>query len=539
MASTFKSIVGATSAGTRQMESIAEHAVKMAAGMDLGADVGAGGSAGGSLMGSGTKTSKRRYELFRSWVFVCIRAIAQRVSGQPICVGQIHGVDKNPQRRMVPGGTKTRSISVREKSVLPSSVKAIATRGQQSFEVFEQHAILDLLDNPNPAQGKHAFFFQTLINYYLTGLSYWVYGVGPEKKPEIWAVPSHWIVPKHDGGLFTGYGLKVSETSEEILLDPAHVGRFYFPDPSDLKCAVSPVETQMEAIVTDRYIQKTQETMFENGLFPAIVLKVGKNIGPDGKPMETRPVLSPKQRRTIIAGIRKVWGGVSTYGDPAIIDGLIEGIERLQTTPREMDFERSGEIVKKRIFQMFGVNPITVGEVTASNRAQAVEAEKNLASGVINPLCDTLSNVLTSMLGPLFGSSERLIVWIEEFAPIDAELELRRWTEARKNGDVTTDEFRAYVLNLPPMEEEEDEDESGAGEEDPAAEDPPADDEDPAADDGENIDGGADEQAGKGVGRKGTKGREPLSRGAIGNLHAQQVATTSKEVERVLARFFR
>ena len=102
--------------------------------------------------------------------------------------------------------------------------------------------------------------------------------------------------------------------------------------------------------------------------------------------------------------------------------------------------------------------------------------------------------------------------------------------------DVTTDEFRAYVLNLPPMEED-DTDESGIGE-DPAG-DAPADEDVPPADEGDDVDNDAGEQAGKSRTRRSTKSREPLSRAAIGDLHAQQVETTSREVERVLSRFFR
>lgn len=507
----FGEIVKASEARHRQMVTSASRAVKMAQGLPVAESV---ASQDNSMLMRGSRVSSRRYELLRSWVFVCIHAIARRVSGQPLHVGIQQGAQPNQPR----GGQRLRKAQVHERSKMPATIRAKASSAYQELMVYEEHPVLDLFAMPNPAQDKHAFFMQTLVNYYLTGIAYLLYGQSKEGRPELWAVPSHWITPKHEGGLFTSYELKTSDITEPITLDPENVGRFYFPDPADLKRSISPIETQLEAVTTDRHIQKAQENAFENGIYPSIILKVGRNVGPDGTVTETRPVLTAKQRRQISTAVKKVWGGVANFGDPAIVDGLIEGIERLQATPREMDFKQSGEIVKKRIFQMFGLNPITVGEITAANRAQAVEAEKNLANGVVNPLIDGLSNLLTLMLGPLFEPNRRLCIWLEEHAPVDPELELKRWAIAKQHDVVTVDEFRAHVLNLGPKEEEEGEDEP-----DPGGGGDPEDADDPGLDDP----------------MRAAKGKRRLTRRGVHRLHVKQAKQHEEEVSRVLARFFR
>lgn len=441
--------------------------------------VGGGGGDGGSGSGGvvsdmgqeiagtfgsiGSNNKQKLYAHFRNWVYVSVNAIAKRAAGQPWQLAKVLGAEGNPDRKQrwpntLKASRSSRSYStaimsaVQRKS-LPKSLRTKAAK--QELEAIYQHDLLDVLEQPNGVQGKYEFLYMTICSLLMTGESYWIGGETDDGRIEIWAVPTSWITPKHEGGLFTGYKLQTGESAQGTDLEPEQVVRMYFPDPSNIKASVSPMQTQISAIRVDGSIQSAQEKMFDNGIFPNVVLKVGTSIGPDGSSTGRRPRLTGPQRRQLIAAIRKVWGGVAHYGDPAIIDGLIEGIEKLTNTPAEMDFMQSGEQVKKRIFQAFGVNPFVVGESAPGSYAQAYVVDRLFCDNTVNPLLDNLSSAATRFLGPLFELNVRLLVWVEPCVPSNEEMKQRKWDAARKAGDVTQDEYRAEILNLPPLEEEE------------------------------------------------------------------------------------
>jgi len=416
-----------------------------------------------AILGQDPNSSRSRqsFQHFRSWVYVCVDAIARRAAGQACAVGEVENAEPNPSARTAAyreKGLRTKPLTFAKS--LPESMHKFA-RGNQELQVFQQHEALDLLARPNPIQRKFEFVYMTVANLCVTGEAYWVGGYTPAQngKPgdgEIWAVPSNWIIPKHDKGLFTGFELRMPGKPTGTPLPPGSVARTFLPDPSDLKTAYSPLRAILKAIRVDDYIQDSQEDMFERGINPNLIVTIGKVRREDGSLSDRRPVLQPYQRRQLIRAVREIWNTTVNAGDPAILDGLIEGVHKLHNTPQEMDWPSSGEIVKKRVMQGFKVNPIVVGEVTAGNRAQAIEAEKNFCGNAVNPLLSAISETATGFIGPMFAEPKRLVVWFEAAVPTDPEQQLKEWQAARQNDDVTRDEFRANVLGISPLEERDD-----------------------------------------------------------------------------------
>src|SRR5205807_2284206 len=104
----------------------------------------------------------------------------------------------------------------------------------------------------------------------------------------------------------------------------------------------------------------------------------------------------------IIMAINQAYRGVTNYGNPLILDGLIEDVKALSRTPAELDFTGSCQLTKARIMQAFGVNPIIAGEIENANRAQAAIADSLFCSATINPKLELLSQWLTKELPPRF-----------------------------------------------------------------------------------------------------------------------------------------
>jgi len=395
---------------------------------------------------------KRSYELFRNWTYVCVNAVARRLAGQPVGAASLDDASPNPDRAVAPSSIK----QVKIRQAMPSAIREKAAKEGEITQLYD-HPVLDVLARPNSVQHKFEFLYFSAANLLLTGECYWIGGAvgdGDEARVEMWAVPSRWVQPSHKGGLFTGYTVKLQNNNEPIHLPPENVARTYFPDPADIRLAYAPGQAVFQATRTDDFIQTSQLEAFERGIFPNVLLSVGRVRGPDGKATDMRPRLSGPQRRQIIRAVRQIWNTTANYGEPGIIDGLIEDVKKLQLTPQEMDWGVSGDIVKRRIMQAYGVNPISVGEIVGANRAQAVEADKQMCSMAVNPIASALSESATDFLGPMWDDPARLVVWIDQAEPIDLDLQLARWTLARQTNDVTADELRSEILGLAPLPED-------------------------------------------------------------------------------------
>lgn len=385
---------------------------------------------------------KASYAHFKNWVYVAVNAIAKRLSGQCVFVGEMRDASPNPQRMMSLRKTWGDNVPdrIRQKAAL------------HEIDVIKDHPALDLITKPNPIQRKYEFIYLSAANLLITGESYWI-GGAYQDQIEMWAIPTSWIRPLHENGLFTGYIFKPPGNEEGIRLSPEQVARTYLPDPSDLKCAYSPLHAIIGASTTDTYLQDTQEEMFARGVHPNLMITIGRSVGPDGRLTDRKPVLTGWQRRQLIKSVREIWGNTVNRGDPAIIDGLIESVHKLQATPQEMDFLKSGEVVKQRVLQAYAINPIVLGELQGGNRAQAIEADKQFTVQAVNPVGGAFSETMTDFIGPLYDRPSRLLMWIDPAEPHDPELERKVWTDARKQGDVSRNEYRTHVLKLQPIEE--------------------------------------------------------------------------------------
>lgn len=434
----------------------------------------AGGKGMAALMGGGDATKMSEgYRHFRHWCYVAINAIAQRLAGQPVGMGYVtrEAGDANGKNIML--ATKDASPETKarlaqnelkrvqwQKGAFPRSTMEKA-RDPDALEIVTAHPILDLLERPNSVQHKSEFLYCLVANLYITGVAYIMGGIGENGEGELWATPSTMLTPVHDGGLFTSYKFQANPMSQPEPVDASVVGRIYFPDPADLKAVLSPLRTQLTAIRTDEKIQTSQEQMFDRGIYPNLLLHVGKNIDAQGKVQDRRPVLTSAQRRQIDRTVRQVWLQSGGAGMPGIIDGLIENVTKLSSSPAEMDWLNSGQQVKSRIFQAFKVNPISVGEITPANRAQAVEADKNFCTQAVNPPGDAISTCLTEMLGRKKADEQQqpkggkqLVVWIQPAIPLDEDLRLRKWDVGMRNNAASKNEYRTEILDLPPVEDE-------------------------------------------------------------------------------------
>jgi phage portal protein BeeE len=368
---------------------------------------------------------KEQYHHYKSWTYTAIRAIAQRIAGQDIFVGRVV------------------STPTRNKLTLPGCLKSLGSR----IEPLDSHPLLIALADPNPLQVRWSLMNSTAASLLLTGRSHWWLTADENGKLQVWPIPAHWLRPADP--MQGSWLLRPDYSSDEYEIANEDIATFMLPDPSTPFGCISPLQTQAAAVSIDENIQRTQFDIFKSGINPQLAIRVGKLPGMatgDGE----RPVLSAEQRSELVESILKLYGGTANRNHPLILDGMIEGIDRLSALPAEMDFLQSGEQVKARILQAFGVNPIIAGEIENANRASAAVAAQLFAEHTVNPLLELMSQVLTAWVAQRFEPG--LVAWIDPARGNDPEQRLNEYKAAAAAGYITANEFRRNILNLPDID---------------------------------------------------------------------------------------
>jgi len=377
-----------------------------------------------------------QYRQFRGHVYTAIRPIAARLAKQDFRIGiQMAGGPRTKKAAAELGMHAYRKvcgfrIGSQREEIVGRAPEAMRTKAlAEGLEILETHAFLEAIENPNELMTKWQQSFATVASLQLTGKAYWWLDIA-DGLLQFWPIPSSWVRPGGytDRNLRNKWFVHPPAGGTPIPVEAIDMPYFSYPDPSDpLTGAISPVQTQGDAVSIDHYLQRSRLSSFRQGPKPGVILTVGRMKDQLGRDTGARPSLTAEQRGDLIDTIRYFWGGVERHGDPAIIDGIIESITPWTTTPADMDYQSGDEQNRRRIFQGIGTNPICVGEIQGANRAQAFVADDVLCDNVLNPTGAMIGEVLTKLLRmrPEFQiPGVKLYVWLDECRPHDADLKL-------------------------------------------------------------------------------------------------------------------
>jgi len=383
---------------------------------------------------------KERYALFQGTVYAAVNAIASEGASQPVCVGYYADRDDGGPEKATKARIPYHKLqdSMRQKAV------------QQDVELLPNDPWMEVLERPNPIQDRWQFTYMLIANLCLTGWCYIIRDNADGGREELFAVPTTWITPcgNDENGKFSRFQMQNPKkpAAEPVFYDADQVAFAYLPNPSDPLAALAPAASQMNAIRADDHIWTSREMFFSNGVFPSCVVTVGKRPFGD---QQLRPTLSGAQRRQVYSAIKRVSAGVANFGNPAIVDGLIENIEPLSMNSTEMGWEKSEESVKAAILSAFCVHPFILGESIPGSYSQSYNVMERFYKRV-NTYIDLIGCVITNFVNLVDGSNK--VVWWEKCEARDPSHETKMVIEGRKNGDLTTDEYRAR-LGYGPMDE--------------------------------------------------------------------------------------
>jgi phage portal protein BeeE len=423
-----------------------------AAGGGPGGAYSPGGTIESSLYDRNMASATKQYRAAKTgWPYAAIRPAAVKIAEQPIRAG----------RKKKAGGKGSGNSSGSGKFKVKSSAPAGFKQFAEGLEVMDDHTALSIFENPNPHSSGWSLLHSTGFSILATGQGFWWIVDRPqaadtdslEVQPaiQLWYLPSNWVKPIHkEGRPFSAYRVTPPGTADVdgFIVQPQDMCHFLFPDPEDPTQPMSPLQALARAVNTDDEIQKAQYASMINAMKPGMVLTAGRLDPPPGMTGQgPRPVLTPEQRQQLISSIRMAYAGAMHFGDPIIVDGMIEGVEPYTLTPAELDFMGGSTLTKDRIFQGIGTNPIVAGQIQDANRAQAAIAHEGFYGLVVNPVAGLISQEVTRKVGPrVSAGGERIYIWIEEAKARDADLERGKMQDAITAGNgVLVDEFREWM----------------------------------------------------------------------------------------------
>ncbi len=379
-----------------------------------------------------------QYRHNNGWPGSCVSLIAKNFAKQPIHVA------------------RKAKVASAERSAFHKRILPLGRKQQAgNMILLADHVFIKTMERPNPLMVGWALKFVTAASLLITGKTFW-WIFGDEKgKPQIWPIPTHWLTPAPTTGdrAFAEWILRPYGVGGEYRIPANEIAYFALPDPANPLGALSPMQQISKSIVVDEFIRESQKRSFLNGCMPGLAIKIGAL--PDEEVfagMESKgPVLSAQQRKELIAMFKAVYQGIYKTDEPLILDRMIESVEKITNTPREMDWLKSKVQSKEEITQGFGVNPIMMGQIEGVNRASAAVAMDNFAANTLNPFLELFGQLLTAFVLPRFDAAEDLFAFIEEAISDDQEQKLQKYNFAYQNGIVTKDEYRSEMLKLPPM----------------------------------------------------------------------------------------
>ena len=386
----------------------------------------------------------RQYSAFKNTVATAVRPIIVRFAGQPVRVGYtVSRSEMESEKDMSTLRTKAFSLAG-EKSIRENAPPTVKASIGSSVTTIESHPLLDLIGNPNEYMTGYGLMQCTAASLCLTGRVAWWFDSSGDPREEtgtttrLWYVPWHWLTPSGPrNNPYASYKLRMPHAGE---IDIAGEDIFYsmVPHAIDPSKSWSAIQSQAASVDTDENILMAQHTSMKNVIRPNLIITAGRMPGmPNGSGGSKGPraLLDRTARESLTNAIKEHYQGVMKYGEPLILDALIEDVRPLIAGPMELDLVNSSAVTQSRIMQGVGTSPVVAGYSENANRSGSVVAHEIFYELVLNPLLALFGQSLDVMAKRRYGSARggrtAIKVWMDEAKPRDVDQTHERFTACR------------------------------------------------------------------------------------------------------------
>lgn len=308
---------------------------------------------------------------------------------------------------------------------------------------YEAHPMLQLVANPNPAQGK-AELLEALFGYLLlTGNSY-VEAVGGEEGR--WPSELHvlradrvQVVPGHDGwpvGYEYSVGARKHRFDATGALPPVcHMRAFH---PQDDHYGLSPLQAAAQALDVHNAASRWSKALLDNAARPSGAIVYRGADGAGG--------LSADQYDRLVAEMETHHQGARNAGRPMLLEGGLDW-KPMGFSPSDMEFQKTKDSAAREIALAFGVPPMLLGIPGDATFANYQEANRAFYRLTVLPLATRVVAQLSEWLARFGGQNCVLRPDLDQVPALAAE---RSEVWRRVSGaDFLSEAEKRALLGLP------------------------------------------------------------------------------------------
>lgn len=306
------------------------------------------------------------------------------------------------------------------------------------------HAMIELIQKPNPFYGDLVLWAGTVLSWYLDGNAYWMIVRNRVGRPvELWYVP-HWMMEPmapEDGSEFISHYRYRPGGGVDMSIDPEDVVHFRCGiNPRNLRKGLSPLDSVLREIFVDLESSNFVAALTKNMGVPGVV------ISPKGGAM-----VAPQDVEATKTWFQESFGG-DNRGKPLVMGAPTE-VSAYGFNPQQMNLSEGRDVAEERVCAVVGIPAAVVGFGAGLQTSKVGATMKELhkigwQNGVL-PLGRALADELKRSLLPLFGNPAGLTVgWNTDKVPAlqeEEDAQIKRWNEILKSGGVTVFEYRTGI----------------------------------------------------------------------------------------------
>lgn len=312
------------------------------------------------------------------------------------------------------------------------------------LDKIEVHDLLDLIQNPNPAQSGREFMAH-LVSYHRMAGNAYVYGNGIDasrngRPPlELQLLQPGKVKVEPGSGLFPlAYEYKPSASQtyryqvDQITGRSAvlHLKTFH---PLNAWGGLSPFDPAALGVDIHNDGQRWNKKLIENGARPSGALVVKAEGEKSGN-------LSDEQYLRVKEMIDREFTGTRNAGRPILLEGGLDWKE-MSLNPKDMEFLEGKHSAARDIALAFGVPPQLLGIPGDNTYSNYAEAKLAFWTDTVLPLLGMILDGFNRWLVPLYG--EDLFLWYdEETIPALEPLRKQKADRIENSGCLTLNEKR-------------------------------------------------------------------------------------------------
>ena len=260
----------------------------------------------------------------------------------------------------------------------------------------------EIVNRPNKFQTRREFWEAHFSYLELTGNSYWEIVKNERGRPaELYLLPPNNITILKDPQFFIK-GFQYEVNQKKIVFSPDEILFYRYFSPTSSYYGTSPIQSIQLASETDLYAQAFNRNFFKNDSTPSGIFKTEKTLG--------RQVYRRLKHQLIT--LRR---GVKNAHKDILLEGGIS-YDKIQLSPKDMEFLRQREFSREEICAALGVPPAIVGIFRYANYANAEMQERIFYQKTILPKVSDFEEKLSIYISDLL---QQEIILKHDFSNID------------------------------------------------------------------------------------------------------------------------